>query len=105
VRKPGSLMIAIGLPGLHGEQGQDEDRLSREQDNDSDDDIATEAIVSIVHNLHEGGPSAVRDLRLFTQTLEEMCESFMARDRKGFEDAASDARDALENLINGGSNG
>jgi len=58
-----------------------------------------EAIVSIVHNLHRGGPSAVRDLRKFTSALEDMCETYMSRDRKGFEDAASDARDALEGLI------
>ena len=91
-------MIAIGLPS-HGEQ-QDEDSLNREQDDgNGDDDIATEAICSIVRNLHEGGPSAVRDLRAFTSALEEMCETFMSRDRKGFEDAASDARDALEGLM------
>jgi hypothetical protein len=97
--KPTSLMIAIGMP--HAE-GQDEDSLNREQaggDGGEDNDIATEAIVSIVHNLHRGGPSAVRDLRKFTAALEAMCEAFMARDRKGFEDAASDARDALEDLI------
>ena len=93
-------MIAIGLPSHHGEQ-QDEDNLNREQDGEGGDDIATEAICSIVHNLHSGGPSAVRDLRAFTSALEEMCETFMARDRKGFEDAASDARDALEDLIGG----
>jgi hypothetical protein len=94
-------MIAIGLPGgPHGEDSQDEDNLQREHDGDGgDDDIATEAIVSIVHNLHRGGPSAVRDLRRFTSALEDMCETFMSRDRKGFEDAASDARDALEGMI------
>jgi hypothetical protein len=93
-------MIAIGLPGHHGEQQDDEDQLQREQGGeDSGDDIATEAICSIVHNLHRGGPSAVRDLRKFTSALEDMCSTFMERDRKGFEDAASDARDALENLI------
>jgi hypothetical protein len=97
--KPTSLMIAIGLPGPHG--AQDEDSLNREQDGGGEDnDIATEAIVSIVHNLHRGGPSAVRDLRKFTAALEAMCEAFMARDRKGLEDAASDARDALEGMIN-----
>jgi hypothetical protein len=96
--KPTSLMIAIGLPGPHGEQ--DEDALNREQDGGGEDnDIATEAIVSIVHNLHLGGPSAVRDLRAFTAALDAMCEAFMARDRKGFEDAASNARDALEGMI------
>jgi len=91
-------MLAISLPNPHG--GEDEDNLNREQDGDGGgDDIATEAIVSIVHNLHRGGPSAVRDLRRFTAALEGMCEAFMSRDRKGFEDASSEARDALEGLI------
>jgi|SRR6516162_11740810 hypothetical protein len=92
------LTIEIGSP--HGE-GQDEDSLNRERDGNGDDDIATEAICSIVRNLHQGGPSAVRDLRKFTSALEDMCQAFMDRDRKGFEDAASDARDALEGLIGG----
>ena len=92
-----SIMIAFGLPGPHGEEEPHED--NREHDGEGDDDIATEAIVSIVHNLHRGGPSAVRDLRKFTAALEGMCETFMSRDRKGFEDAASEARDALEGLI------
>jgi hypothetical protein len=88
----------IGMP--HAEEGpQDEDHLSREQDNDSDDDIATEAIVSIVHNLHQRGPSAIRDLRAFTEALAEMCEAHIARDRKGFEDAASDAHKALSKIF------
>src|SRR5262245_57811605 len=97
-----SLMIAIALPGHDGEEAV-EDNLQRESNDGGGDgdDIATEAIVSIVHNLHRGGPSAVRDLRKFTSALEDMCETYMSRDRKGFEDAASDARDALEGLIGG----
>ena len=94
-----SIMIAFGLPGPHGEEKPHEDNLHREHDGEGDDDIATEAIVSIVRNLHQGGPSAVRDLRKFAAALEGMCETFMDRDRKGFEDAASEARDALEGLI------
>jgi hypothetical protein len=95
-------MIAIGLPGgPHGEDSQDEDNLQREgsDSNGDDDDIATEAIVSIVHNLHRGGPSAVRDLRKFTSALESLCEAFMQKDSHGVEEAASDACDALRDMI------
>ena len=95
MRKP-NLMIAIGLPGPHGE---DEDALDREQDGNGDDDIATEAILSIVNQLKDRKASAVRDIRAFTAALEAMCEDFMQKDRQGFEDAASDARDALNKLI------
>jgi streptomycin 6-kinase len=94
--KPPRIMIAVGLP--HGES--DEDSLNREHDdNGGDDDIATEAIVSIVHNLHRGGPSAVRDLRKFTSALESLCEAFMQKDSHGVEEAASDACDALRDMI------
>src|SRR5215475_11056113 len=95
MRKP-NLMIAIGLPGPHGE---DEDALDREQDGNGDDDIATEAILSIVNQLKDRKASAVRDIRAFTAALEALCEDFMQKDQRGFEDAASDARDALHNLI------
>ena len=97
MRKP-NLMIAIGLPGSpHGDE--DEDQLDREQDGNGGDDIATEAILSIVNQLKDRKASAVRDIRAFTTALEAMCEDFMQKDRRGFEDAASDARDALHNLI------
>jgi hypothetical protein len=90
-------MIAIGLPGSpHGEN--DEDSLDREQDGKGDD-IATEAIVSIVRNLHEGGPSAVRDLRRFTSALEGICEAYMSRDHHGLEEAASEAVDVLNDML------
>jgi hypothetical protein len=89
------LTIEIGAP--HG-QAQDEDGLDRERD-DNGGDLATEAILGIVDNLHYGGPSAVRDLRKFTSALEAMCEAFMSRDQGGLEDAASDARDALHTMI------
>jgi streptomycin 6-kinase len=94
-------MIAIMPGGPHG--GQDEDSLNREQDGDSggdDNDIATEIILSILRRLHRGGPSAIRDLRAFTAALDAMCEASMARDHKGLEDAANDAGDALESMIN-----
>jgi len=98
VRKPVSIAVTVGMP--HAEE-RDEDNLSREHNDDGDggDDIATEAIVSTVHKLHRGGPSAVRDLRKFTSALEAMCEAFMQRDNHGLEDAASDARDALNDMI------
>jgi hypothetical protein len=96
-------MIAIGLPGgPHGE-GQDdepnEDNLDREGHGGKGDDIATEAIVQIVRNLHEGGPSAVRDLRRFTSALEEICEAFMSHDHQGLEEAASEAVDVLNDML------
>jgi hypothetical protein len=105
--KPG-FVIAIGLrPHQLASEPDDEDHLDRERDqhdhegqDGGDDDIATEAIVSIVHNLHSAGPSAVRDLRAFTAALEEMCDTFMTHDRAGFEEAACHARDALEQMIN-----
>jgi len=97
--KPTSLMIAIGLPGHHGE-GQDEDSLQREHgDGGGDDDLATEAIVSIVRNLQHGKASAVRQLRAFTSALENLCEAFMQRDYHGVGEAASDARDALNDML------
>ena len=96
--RPHSLMIAIGLPGRHGEQ--DEDGLDRERDdNNGDDDIATEAICSIVKHLEHGKASAVRTLRAFTAALDDMCEAFMQRDYHAVGDAADAARDALHNLI------
>ena len=94
--KPASLMIAIGLP--HGE-AQDEDSLDREGHGGKGDDIATEAIVQIVRNLHEGGPSAVRDLRRFTLALEGICEAYMAKDSHGVEEAASEAVDVLNDML------
>jgi hypothetical protein len=92
-------MIAVGLPGHHGE-ASDEDQLDRERDDDGGDgDLATEAIVSIVRNLEHGKASAVRQLRAFTSALEAMCEAFMQRDYHGVGDAASDARDALNDML------
>ena|SRR5262245_63099095 len=94
-----SLMIAIGLPHAHGGEG-DEDNLNREGDaGGGDNDLAAHVLVSIVHRLHRGGPSAVRDLRSFTQALEELADTHMAKDSHGFEDAAGDACNALEALI------
>jgi len=100
--KPASLMIAIGLPGHHGEaQDEDDPRIKSgdEQDGDGGDDIATEAIMSIVNHLHHHKASAVRDLRAFTAALDALCEAFMAKDSHGVGEAASDARDALHDLI------
>jgi hypothetical protein len=100
VRKPGpTLMIAFGMPGQHGEQ-QDEDQLDRERDaGEGDGDISTEAIVSIIHNLHEGGPAAVRELRAFIKALQEITDTFMARDQAGLEEAAAHACDVLQKMM------
>jgi hypothetical protein len=90
-------MLAIGLPG--GPHG-DEDNLNRERDDDDGGNPAAEATVgSIVHCLHRGGPSGVRDLRKFTAALEDLADAYMDKDRQGFEEAASEARDALNDLI------
>jgi len=92
-------MIAIGLPGHHG-GAQDEDALDRERDDDGgDDDLATEAVMSIVEDLKTRKASAVRDLRLYIDALAELCDAFVARDYHRVGEAASEARDALHNLI------
>jgi len=96
--KPPSLMIAIGLPSHHGE-AQDEDGLDREHQDDGGDDVATEAIVSIVNHLKHAKASAVRDIRAFTAALEDLCQAFVDRDYHRVGEAASDARDALHELI------
>ena len=98
MRKP-TLMIAVGFPGGPHSEQQDEDLLNREQDGNGDDDIATEAICSIIEKLHRGGPSAVRDLRRHIQALEEVCRAFMDRDQQGLEDAAAEACDALRDMM------
>src|SRR5262245_60056660 len=93
-----SIMIAFGMPG-HGEE--DEDRLDRERDGGNGcngDDIATEAIVNIVHNLHRGGSLAIRRVRLLARGLEDLCQAVMKKDDYALEEAAADARDALNNL-------
>src|SRR5262249_33266553 len=98
MRRPGpSIMIAFGMP--HG--GQDEDALDREgnDDGNGDSDIAMEAVCSIVHSLHQEGPSAVRDIRQFISSLEGLCQSFMDRDPPGIEDASHDVYTALRSLI------
>src|SRR5215831_12360055 len=97
--KPPSLMIAIGLPGHHGEQA-DEDSLKREHSDDGgDDDLATEAVMSILDDLKTRKASAVRDLRLYIDALAELCDAFMDRDYHRVGEAASEARDALHEII------
>jgi hypothetical protein len=92
-------MIAVGLPGPHGEA--DEDSLQREHDDDGDgDDLATLAIGSILDDLKTRKASAVRDLRLYIDALEELCQAFMDRDYHRVGEAASEARDALHEIIN-----
>ena len=97
MRKP-TLMIAVGMPGPHGDD--DEDGLDRERnDGDDDSDVATEAIVSIVNHLKDSKASAVRDVRLFADALAELCDAFMSKDYHRVGDAASEARDRLHDLI------
>jgi hypothetical protein len=92
LHKPPSFMIAI-MP--HGER--DEDQLDREHDGDNP---AVEATIgSIVHRLQRGGPAAVRELRRFTAALKDLADAFMSKDSHGFNDAADEARDALNALI------
>jgi hypothetical protein len=91
-------MIAIGLPNPHG--GEDEDSLQRERDgDDGESDLATEAVMSILDDLKTRKASAVRDLRLYIDALAELCEAFMDRDYHRVGDAASEARDALHEII------
>ena len=96
--KPASLMIAIGLPGHQGEQ--DEDGLDREREDDGGDgDLATEAVLGILDGLKQGKAAAVRNLRAFTSALEALCQAFMERDYHAVGEAASDARDALNDML------
>ena len=98
MRKP-TLMIAVGLPGPHSND-DDEDSLNRERDDGGDDsDLATDAIISIVNHLKDSKASAVRDIRAFSAALEDLCQAFMDRDYHAVGDAADAARDALHNLI------
>jgi len=96
MHKP-SFMFAIGLPGPHG--NEDEDSLNREDDDNNGDDVAMEAVCSIVHSLHQEGPSAVRDIRQFISSLDGLCEAYMGHDNAGIEDAAHDVYTALRSLI------
>jgi len=96
--RPTTLMIAVGLGRPHGD-AQDEDGLDRKRDNGGGDDVATEAIASIVDRLKHSKASAVRDIRLFADALAELCDAFMARDYHRVGDAASEARDRLHDLI------
>jgi len=99
MRRP-TLMIAVGMPGPHGDG--DEDQLDRERDDDGgddDSDLATEAVMSILDDLKTRKASAVRNLRAYTAALEEMCDAFMDRDYHRVGEAASDARDALHEII------
>ena len=80
-------MIAIGLPGHYG---GDEDALDRERDDDGgDDDLATEAVMSILDDLKSRKASAVRDLRLYIDALAELCDAFVQRDFHRVGEAAS----------------
>ena len=91
-------MIAIGLPNPHGEQ--DEDSLQREHDDDEGkSDLATEAVMSILDDLKTRKAAAVRDLRLYIDALAELCDAFMDRDYHRVGEAASEARDALHEII------
>jgi hypothetical protein len=89
-------MIAIGMPKPIMRDGAQQ--RNREQ-GDGNGDIAVEAIQSIIDTLHEGGPSAVRDLRAYTSALEDMCQAHMDKDYAGLEEAASNAVDAIRDLI------
>src|SRR5262245_29368819 len=100
--KPVRLMIAIGLPTAHGEEEpRDEDSLDREQDNDGDGDIVEQGIMGILQCLHERGPGAVRQVKLYAKALEAMADAHMSRDDQALEEAASDAYRALHKLVRG----
>jgi hypothetical protein len=97
MRKPaGIISIAFGMPGRFA---HDEDQFGEGRGDNGDGDIATDAIYGIAQSLHRGGPSTVRDMRAFIDALESMCQAFMDKDRSAFEDAASDACEAMRTLI------
>src|SRR5262245_10399320 len=102
--KPVRLMIAIGLPSAHGED--DEDNLQREDSGDErsqggDGDIVEQGIMGILQCLHDRGPGAVRQVRLYAQALEAMADAHMSRDDQALEEAAADAYRALHQLVRG----
>jgi hypothetical protein len=99
MRKPASLMIAIGLGRPHGEEGQDEDALDREQDGNGEQDIVEEAVCSIAERLIRDGPPAIRQVRLVARAYEDMAQAAMKKDHHALEEAAADACDALRGLI------
>jgi hypothetical protein len=61
MRKPASIMVAIGLPLARDDEAQerDEDSLHRERDDDSDGGPAEQVIMHIVECLNDRGPGAV----------------------------------------------
>jgi hypothetical protein len=97
MRKPASLMIAIGLP--RADEPQDEDSLNREQD-DGEGDIAEQIVMHLVECLSERGPGAVARVRQFAQALEAMADACMERDHAGLEDAAADTHKQLSKIFN-----
>ena len=103
--KPTSIMIAFGLPGPHGDQDEDnlqrEDHSDDERSQDGDGDIVEQGIMGILQCLHDRGPGAVRQVRLYAQALEAMADAHMSRDDQALEEAAADAYRALHQLVRG----
>jgi hypothetical protein len=100
MRKPASLMIAIGLGHPHGEGGlQDEDALDREQDGNGEQDIVEEAVCSIAERLIRDGPPMIRAVRLLARAYEDMAQAAMKKDHHALEEAAADACDAMHNVM------
>jgi hypothetical protein len=99
MRKPASIMVAIGLPLARDDEAreQDEDSLNRERDGEGD--VAEQVVMSIVECLNDRGPGAVRQIRSFAQALEAMADAHFARDAAGVEDAAADAHKALSKIF------
>src|SRR5262245_64168701 len=79
MHKPVRLMIAIGLPSAHGED--DEDNLRRKdhgddgRSQDGDGDIVEQGIMGVIECLHDSGPGAVWQVRLYAQALEAMADA------------------------------
>ena len=105
MHKPVRLMIAIGLPSAHGEEDEDnlqrEDHGDDERSQDGDGDIVEQGIMGILQCLHERGPGAARQVRLYAQALEAMADAHMSRDDQALEEAAADAYRALHQLVRG----
>jgi hypothetical protein len=101
MRRPASIMVAIGLPLARDDEAreQDEDGLHRERDDDADSDVAEQIIMHLVKCLHGRGPGAVRQLRLLAQSFAQMADAHMERDGTALEDAAADAHKALSKIF------
>src|SRR5215813_5065272 len=78
VRRPASIMIAVGLPGHHGEP-QDEDSLNREQV----DDGPTDTLELLFERLKQGDEVAAHSAMAIARCIQEMAHQAARGDKAG----------------------